>query len=69
MVEDDNERIGELIRRARKKRRLKQQQLADLVGLAQMAISDLEQGKRALKVSELSAFAKALDVPITYLIP
>jgi transcriptional regulator with XRE-family HTH domain len=69
MVDEDNQRIGELIRQARSRRHLSQIQLAELLNTSQMMISDLEQGKRALKVTELPAFAKALDVPMSFLLP
>jgi transcriptional regulator with XRE-family HTH domain len=61
-----DQKIGTLVRNARKVKGISQQQLGDAVNLSADMISHIEIGKRALKVSELNAFAYALEVPIMY---
>jgi transcriptional regulator with XRE-family HTH domain len=40
--------------------------LAALIGVDQRAISELENGKRRLPITEIPAFAQVLDVPHLY---
>lgn len=58
----DPKQIGTLVRRARKKRALSQQQLADTVGLRQETISLIETGNPATKIETLLAILSALDL-------
>jgi len=54
--------IGNLIRRARKKRGLSQSQLGDRAGLRQETISLIEMGHPAAKLDTLLSILAALDL-------
>jgi HTH-type transcriptional regulator/antitoxin HipB len=58
----DPKQIGALVRRARKRRALSQQQLGDQVGLRQETISLIETGNPASKIETLLAVLSALDL-------
>jgi len=58
--------LGNRIKQARDKKGLSQTELAKALGIGQRGISELENGKRKLAVSELPVLAKTLDVPILY---
>lgn len=62
---NDRERIGELIREARKKRGLTQGQLSDLCGLKQTTISKIESGKFNASVDLLSKILKPLGYELS----
>lgn len=52
----------------RKEKGKNQEILADALNVDVSAISNIEKGKRELKVSELAKIAKALEVDVVYLI-
>jgi transcriptional regulator with XRE-family HTH domain len=52
----------------RKKHRVSQEVIADALKVDTSVISNIEKGKRELKVSELEVIAKALGVDVLYLI-
>ncbi|WP_429029091.1 helix-turn-helix transcriptional regulator [Bradyrhizobium sp. I1.14.4] len=54
--------MGNLIRRARKKRDLSQTQLADLAGVRQETISLIETGNPAARLKTILAVLAALDL-------
>ena len=56
------QQIGNLIRRARKKRRQSQTQLGDRAGVRQETISLLESGNPAARLETLLAVVAALDL-------
>ncbi|MGE5405774.1 MAG: helix-turn-helix domain-containing protein [Candidatus Saccharibacteria bacterium] len=58
--------IGEKIQRAREDRGLSQEQLANLIGCSQSALSNYEKGKRRLYLTQLESLARVLDMPIEY---
>lgn len=58
----DPKQIGALIRRARKKRALSQQQLGGLVGIRQETISIIENGHPAARIDTLLGILAALDL-------
>ncbi len=58
----DPKQIGALLRRARKKRPLSQQQLAEKTGLRQETISLIETGNPAARIETLLAVLSALDL-------
>ena len=58
----DPRQIGNLVRRARKRHSLSQQQLGDKVGLRQETISLIETGNSATKIATLLAVLSALDL-------
>ncbi|MFZ0708568.1 MAG: helix-turn-helix domain-containing protein [Terrimicrobiaceae bacterium] len=58
----DPRQIGALVRRARKRHSLSQQQLGDKVGLRQETISLIETGNSATRIETLLAVLSALDL-------
>lgn len=60
------ELLGRRIREARERIKLSQEDLAIAVSKDQHAISQYENGKRKLAVTDLPAFARALKVPVSY---
>jgi repressor LexA len=60
------EDLGRRIRRAREQLGLSQEELAERVSRDQRAISEYENGKRRLSVTDLPTFARVLDVPLMY---
>jgi transcriptional regulator with XRE-family HTH domain len=58
--------FGKRIREARERLEMTQEDLAEVLGKAQNAISSYENGTRAIRISELPDLAQALDVPIAY---
>ena len=58
----DPKQIGNLIRRARKRRALSQTSLGDQAGLRQETISLIENGHPAAKIETLLAVLAALDL-------
>src|SRR6476620_5502565 len=64
MTEGYKDRIGNLIRDARKHRGLTQTQLADLLGTSQSAINRIEKGHQNLSLEMLARIGAALDSEI-----
>lgn len=60
--------IGEKIKHARESMGLSQGKLAKLSGLAQSSISYIESGNKRPNIETISTLAKALDLPVSYLI-
>jgi transcriptional regulator with XRE-family HTH domain len=58
--------LGFRIRQARERRGLSQEELAVAVTKDQRAISEYENGKRKLAVTDLPVFATVLEVPLMY---
>ena len=58
----DPKQIGNIIRRARKKRTLSQKELGDQTGLRQETISLIENGNPAARIETLLAVLAALDL-------
>jgi HTH-type transcriptional regulator/antitoxin HipB len=56
--------LGNLVRRARKKRSLSQTQLGDAAGLRQETISLIETGNPAAKLETILAVLAALDLEV-----
>ncbi|HYF71607.1 MAG TPA: helix-turn-helix domain-containing protein, partial [Nocardioides sp.] len=67
MSEGYKNRIGNLIRDARKHRGLTQHQLADLLGTSQSAINRIEKGHQNLSLEMLARIGAALDSEIVAL--
>lgn len=59
--------IRENIRRIRESKGLKQQVISDALGSDPAVASNIENGKREIKVSELERIAQALDEDVLYL--
>lgn len=62
----DPQSLGLRIRQARERQGLSQEELASSLDLGQRAISELENGKRRLPVTDLPDLARVLDVSILY---
>lgn len=58
--------FGQRLREARERMALSQEELAALVGKDQTAISEYENGKRKITITDLPEFAQVLNVSITY---
>lgn len=58
--------LGLKIRKARERQGLSQEELAAEMGIGQRGISELENGKRRLAVTEVPLLAMVLDVPFMY---
>lgn len=58
--------LGERIRQARERAGISQEDLAIAVSKDQRAISEYENGKRKLSVTDLPMFARTLRVPLLY---
>jgi transcriptional regulator with XRE-family HTH domain len=62
------QRIGARIRAARERQRLTRAELAERVGVSGPAVTWWEQGKQAPKTDTLPAVARALRIPLEYLL-
>ncbi len=58
--------IGEIIRQRRRELGLTQEELAERIEVTSQQMQRYEYGKTKLKVENLQAIAKALDVPVSY---
>ncbi len=59
--------MGQIIKKARSRRKLTQQQLADASGLDRTYISLVEHGKQNITVGAILKIADALDIPFNHL--
>ena len=62
-------RIGEIILFHRKKSGLTRNQLADLAGVGNTVIYDIEKGKETIRFSTLQKVLKALNIKIIFTSP
>ncbi|HPZ76297.1 MAG TPA: helix-turn-helix domain-containing protein [Thermosynergistes sp.] len=60
--------IGLRIKLARISAGLKQKELAEMIGMHPMSLSSIESGRRGTTVGQLLAIARALNVPIGYIL-
>lgn len=58
--------LGQRIRQAREKQGLSQEQLAASLSVGQRAVSEIENGKQRLPVTDLPQMAQILQVPLLY---
>ncbi|MCZ8215863.1 MAG: type II toxin-antitoxin system Y4mF family antitoxin [Cyclobacteriaceae bacterium] len=56
--------LGKIIRKHRKKSGLEQQDLAEMVGVGQTVIYDLEKGKNTVKLSTLLRILQGLNISV-----
>jgi transcriptional regulator with XRE-family HTH domain len=66
MSDYSKKQLGERIRRARLEANLKQDELAERIGVSQGVISNVETGVSTIDVPDLPKWAEALDKPIMY---
>lgn len=66
MDNDGKKALGERVRRARRDANLTQEQLAELLGVSQGVISNVETGVSTIDAPDLPAWARALNVPVMY---
>ena len=62
-------RIGDIILFHRKKSGLTRKQLADLAGVGNTVIYDIEKGKETIRFSTLQKVLKTLNIKITFTSP
>lgn len=63
----DNQQLGSVIKRIRKRRGLTQRALAESIGVTVNYVSMLERGDRSTRVETLNAIADELAVPASFL--
>ncbi len=63
------EQVGILVRIAREKVGLNQQDLAKLIGLQRTSITNIEAGKQKFQLHTLFNIANALNIPVKSLLP
>jgi len=68
MKKDINEEVGLNIRRIREKRVFSQEKLAALADLHRVYIGQIERGEKNIGLKNLEKIAKALDVPVRFLV-
>lgn len=59
--------FGEIVRVARKAKRLSQEELAEKAGLHRTYIGMIERGEKNITLSNISKIARALEIPINEL--
>ncbi len=62
------EELGGRIKRRRMERKLRQQDLANVLGISAQAVSKWERGKSAPDISQLSALARLLEVSVEWIL-
>ncbi|MCL2843521.1 MAG: helix-turn-helix domain-containing protein [Oscillospiraceae bacterium] len=62
----DNNRIGGIIRDARRIKGMTQEQLAEAVDITPAFIGHIERGGRSLSLTSLVGIANVLDIPMSY---
>lgn len=58
--------LGKRIQLAREEKKLSQEQLANAIGCSQSALSNYEQGKRRIYLSQLEKLSETLEKPLSY---
>lgn len=66
MANEAKKRLGERVRKARRDAQLKQDELAEKLGISQGVISNVETGVSTIDVPDLAKWARALEKPIMY---
>jgi transcriptional regulator with XRE-family HTH domain len=61
-------KLGQRIRKVRMEHGVKQKDLAKTVGISQGALTNFELGRRKISLEWIFKIAKALDVPVCYLL-
>lgn len=68
MIDWSSMSIGEKIKHCRESMGLSQGKLSKLSGIAQSSISYIESGNKKPNIETISILAKALDVPVSFLL-
>jgi len=68
MKSNINEEVGFNIRRIREERGLSQEELAALAGLHRAYVGQIERGEKNIGLKNLEKIAKALEVPVSFLV-
>ena len=68
-MEDVLVRFGEQLRRVRTRVGISQERLAELAGLHRTYVSSVERGLRNISLLNIDKLARALEVPLTSLMP
>ena len=68
MPEDLLIRLGDRIRKLRKKRQWTQAEMAERVGIDRSFLADVERGKRNVSILNLGLIAKGLNVSLSRLL-
>lgn len=66
--EQERKRIGSMVAAARIGRKLSQQELAEMTGLAQQNIARVENGKYSSRLDTLAVIAEALGCKVSFVI-
>lgn len=61
-------KLGQRIRSFRKQKGFSQEELAEITGLHRTYIGGVERGERNISIINLSAIARALDIPLSVLL-
>ena len=65
----DELNVGQRVRELRKKRRVQQKKLAQMVGVSPGALTNFEKGRRRISLDWLQKISEALDTPMAYFLP
>lgn len=65
MIYDDKKFIGQIIKEARKKAGLTQNQLAEAIGMSEKNLGNIENGKQFPQVNNFLHLIEFLDIPLT----
>ncbi len=68
-MKQENRRIGQIIKEARKTRGMTQMKLAELIGVSYQQVQKYEKGSDNISVERLKQIAKAVNVPVTLFFP
>nr|PZN02134.1 MAG: XRE family transcriptional regulator [Bacillota bacterium] len=67
-TEPDNKAIGQRIRAERKKLNLSREEFAEIIGLSDYYVGQLERGERQMSLPVLVKIAKCLHISLDYLV-
>lgn len=68
-MKQENRRIGQIIKEARKTRGMTQMKLSELIGVSYQQVQKYEKGSDNISVERLKQIAKAVSVPVTLFFP
>jgi transcriptional regulator with XRE-family HTH domain len=68
-MKQENRRIGQMIKEARKTRGMTQMELSELIGVSYQQVQKYEKGSDNISVERLKQIAKAVLVPVSLFFP